>query len=397
MKKYKIILLTLMILTIFACAPKKEIPLSPEDNPEHHYLMGMKLIDQDKLTEAKIHFQRALALDPDYSRSYAGLGLVSAINAEKEKDSKHKKAETERAADYLKKANKKAKNNTELFSIYVSAIRIYLHAKPKGWLSKAEEYYQKAKNLEDVKEKELIYYRQRSAADYFMGKAYFKAFKFRKAEDTLSKVLSAPPGQWHEPADALYRKVQKIVRAQVQYTLTKIAKRIAVKDKINRADVAALLVDELHLNRFFSGHLGTNKAPGADFIPADIQNNLFRDEILTVIKWHVRGLEPIYDQTTRAYLFKPNKPLTRKELALILEDLLIKITGDESIATRYFGEESSPYPDVRPTDAWFNATMNAVTRGLMETDLSGKFRPNDYVDGAELLLAVLRLRNVLSY
>lgn len=87
--------------------------------------------------------------------------------------------------------------------------------------------------------------------------------------------------------------------------------------------------------------------------------------------------------------------MTRKELALILEDLLIKITGDQSIATKYFGMDHSPFPDVPPSAPWFNAVMNVVSRGLMETELSGEFRPNDYVDGAELILAVMKLRNVL--
>ena len=32
----------------------------------------------------------------------------------------------------------------------------------------------------------------------------------------------------------------------------------------------------------------------------------------------------------------------------------------------------------------------------MEPDLSGAFRPDDYVDGAELILAVMRLRNVMN-
>jgi hypothetical protein len=40
--------------------------------------------------------------------------------------------------------------------------------------------------------------------------------------------------------------------------------------------------------------------------------------------------------------------------------------------------------------------MNATTRGLMEPDLSGEFRPEATVDGAELLLAVMKLRNIMN-
>jgi len=74
-----------------------------------------------------------------------------------------------------------------------------------------------------------------------------------------------------------------------------------------------------------------------------------------------------------------------------------KITADESLAARYLDQKNSPYPDVSPTAPYYNAAMNAVTRGLMETGgLSGAFRPDDNTDGAELLLSIMRLRNVMN-
>ncbi len=111
--------------------------------------------------------------------------------------------------------------------------------------------------------------------------------------------------------------------------------------------------------------------------------------------WNVRGLEPIYDQTTRANLFKPQQSVSRKELALILEEVIIRLTNQPKIATESVGS-TSRFPDVPATVGWFNATMTVVTRGLMKTSLSGEFRPNDTVDGSELLLAVFELRNVIN-
>ena len=83
-------------------------------------------------------------------------------------------------------------------------------------------------------------------------------------------------------------------------------------------------------------------------------------------------------------------------MALALEDVLIKVSGDETLANKYFGQESSPYVDVKPTAAYYNAVVNVVSRNLMETDLTGAFRPDDDLDGAELLLAVVRLRNAVN-
>jgi len=337
-----------------------------------------------------------LALDPNFARAYAGKALVLAIKAENMKDLKHKAVEVEKALKSLKKADKTAKEPSDKFAVYVTAIRVYTHAKPKKWLSKAVKYYKKALELEEISEKDLIYYKTKASLYYFMGKAYLEAYEFRKAEEMFAEVLNSPPGKWHPKAEELYRKVQKIVRASAQYTLTNVAKKIAVKDKIGRADVAVLLVDELHLDKFFAGRIPSTNKPEPEFIPADVLNHVFKDEILTVISWKIRGLEPVYDPVTKAYLFKPDEPLTRKELAFILEDLLIKITGDQTLATKFFGQTNSPYPDVPPTAPWFNAVMNVVTRGLMETDLSGAFRPHHYVDGAELILAIVRLRNIMN-
>jgi len=134
----------------------------------------------------------------------------------------------------------------------------------------------------------------------------------------------------------------------------------------------------------------------AEFAPVDILNDRFRDEIITIMKWRVRGLEPKYDETTRAYLFKPGDVVTRGEMAFILEDVLIKLTGDESLSTAYFGQDRSPFPDVRPTSAFYNAVMNMTTRNIMEGELSGEFRVYSPVDGADALLAIRMLKQKMN-
>ena len=382
---------------VSGCATKKLAPVSDEDNPAHHYLMGMELIDKGEIDKADARFQRALQLEPDYPPALAGRALAAACRTKAEPDAEHKSVELKRALDLLDDAEDEAKGDSQKFMVEVTGIRVYTRAKPKDWIDEARDCYEDSMDLDKVNEAELPYYRSKTAAPYFMGRAYFANYQFRKSEDMLSKVMSASPGRWHEPAEKLFRKVHKIVRASAGYTLTNVAKRIAVKDSVSRADVAALLVDEIHLDRLMAGRIAApqKKDPEA-FIPADVRENLFKPEILVVVKWNLRGLEPIYDSASRAYLFYPNKPISRKELAFVLEDILIKITGDESLASKYYGQSNSPYPDVPPTSAYYNAVTNSVTRGLMAPDLSGAFRPDENTDGAELLQSVLRLRNVMN-
>lgn len=397
MKRLLCILLLMGAVIIFGCAPKQKTGISLEDNPQHHYLIGMQLVEQNKIQEADTHLTRALYLDKNYSPALAGKALIYAIYASEQGGEGHWKVEFDKAKAYLNKARKNTEDDTEEFIYHVTAIRVFFTAHPKGWLEDAEDHYNYALDLKKVNEADLPYYQTVAAAHYFMGYGYYLAYEFRKAEDAFSKVLSSKPGKWHDKADTMFKRVQKIVRAMGQYTLTDVGKKIAVKSEVSRGDVAALLVDELHLDKFMAGRIVVkSNLPKAAFVPADVLNHPFKDEIITVIKWNVRGLQPEYDKTTQAYLFNPQKPITRKQLAFILEDLLIKLTGDNSIATAYFGTERSPFPDVPVNVAWFNAVMNSTSRGLMEPDLSGEFRPDDKVEGAELILALMKLRNIMN-
>jgi hypothetical protein len=133
-----------------------------------------------------------------------------------------------------------------------------------------------------------------------------------------------------------------------------------------------------------------------EFTPADMLGNPFKEEVLTVMKWKVRGLEPKFDQTTKAYFFKANDPVKRGEMAFILEDVLIKLTGDEKLATAFFGQDRSPFPDVKATSPYYNAVLNMTSRGIMEGDLSGEFRVNESVDGAEAILAIRMLQQKIN-
>ena len=219
--------------------------------------------------------------------------------------------------------------------------------------------------------------------------------EFQKARDSFGNVLNAKrEGKWHEKADKGWKKVDRILRAMGGITVGDVGKSIATMEKVSRADLAALLIDEIKIDKIMAGRipLASQSARSAEFTPADMTGHPFREEVLTLMKWKIRGMEPRFDDTTRAYLFKPGEAVTRGELAFILEDILIKLTGDEKLASAFFGQDRSPFPDVKPTSPFYNAVLNMTTRGIMEGELSGEFRINDAVDGAEALLAMRVLK-----
>jgi hypothetical protein len=400
MKKmtYLALLAAIGTMGLSGCAGKTVTCTAPEDNPQHHYLMGMKALEEGKVAVAGEKFERALYCDERFSIAHAGMAIVNAEKTRAQTDSGFRAVESERVAEELKKAKKYADRPDQYFDYYTAIIRSDTLMKSKGWLDDAAGAYDDGNRLQ-VDERNLYYYQGTEAISYFMGLAWLEGFEFQKARDSFGKVLNAKrEGKWHEKADKGWKRVDRILRAMGGITVGDVGRKIAVKEKVSRADLAALLIDEMKMDKLMAGRipLASQAAASAEFTPADITENPFREEVLALMKWKVRGMEPKFDETTRAYLFKPAEAVSRGELAFILEDILIKLTGDEKLARAYFGQERSPFPDVKPTSPFYNAVLNITTRGIMEGELSGEFRINDPVDGAEALLAMRMLKQKIN-
>ncbi len=383
--------LTAVLATLAGCSGPQVRSLSPEDNPEHHYLGGMNALENGSLAVAAEKFDRAVALDERFSKGYAGLAIVSAEKAKAQPDPKLKAIEAEKAFSRLGKAKKYADKPDEEFDYYTAKVRVHTLVKDEQWLKEAEAAFRSATELK-LDERTLTYYQGGEALMFYMGIACLEGLEFQKARDRFGDVLNARrEGKWHEKADRAWKKTDRIVRAMAGITVGYVGKKIAAQDAVTRADLAALLIDELKLDKLFAGRIPVASQIAkmqAEFTPVDMLSHPFKEEVLTMMKWKVRGMEPKQDETTKAYMFKPADGVTRGEMAFILEDVLIKLTGDEKLATAYFGQERSPFPDVRSTSPFYNAVINMTTRGIMEGELSGEFRLNDPVDGAEALLAI---------
>ena len=391
---YLLLALAGILAALAGCAGPQVKSTSPQDNPEHHYLVGMNALENGNLALAQEKFDRALYLEEDFSKGHAGLAIVSAERAKAQNDPAVRQLDTDRAFDNLKKARKFAEQPEESFDLAAAKIRVLTQIKNKGWLDDAQETFRAASQLK-VDERRLTYYQGTESLSYFMGIAYLEGLEFQKSRDSFAEVLNLKrEGKWHEKADRYWKKTDRIVRAMAGVTVGDVGKRIAIKDAVTRADLAALLIDEMKLEQLLAGRLPVASQLAKmkpEFVPADLNSSPFREEVLTLLKWKVRGMEPKFDEGSQAYLFKPADSVSRGEMALIMEDVLIKLTGDDKLASAYYGQEKSPFPDVRPTAQYYNAVMNMTTRGIIEGELSGEFRPADAVTGADALLAVRML------
>lgn len=388
MKRLILLIAALAAVSVMsACGPKAAPSVSIMDSPEYHYNQGLKLMDADKLDDAMREFERAISLDPKAPFGYIGKGLVLG----KKGDFKPAFQAMEKAQDYEKKG----------IESHIGMIRLY-------GMQMAKEQ-NKVKDLAKSAEKEF------KAADkkepnnprlhYYMGMCYKMALDFDKAAPLFRAVLDMNR-EFTGEANAEWALIQKIQRAAPG---TDIGKKIALIDKIDRADIAALFDQEMNLEKLFtkrgSKTYDTTFKPPTESTTAmqtetvtkmaaatDINDHWLKPSIDTVLQLRIRGLE-----AGPNHKFEPDKLITKSEFALMLEDILIKVSGDEKLATKYLGA-TSPFPDVRNDHYAFNAIMMTTSRGFLEADkANGEFRGGEYVTGADALLSIREFKNQLKF
>ncbi len=380
-------LLLLFFGFITACEAPKRKAESVLDTPDHHVFSGNKLLQKEDYDGALREFQLAIQLDPKYPPAHAGTGLAYGY-----------KKDFKKAFESMEKAIDLAKTKEHKTDAHTGMVRLYSMERGKDWLSNCEKEFKKAIG-EDA---------ANPAPYYYMGIAYKLSQTMEgvgKAGDMFKKVLEINKDLVAD-ANKEWEIVQKIQRAAPG---TKIGVMIALADKITRADLSALFVQELELEKLFKKRgvktFDTSfKSPTspqkfeADKLsksaPAtDIENHVLRTDMEAAIGLGIRGLEPYPDHT-----FHPNQPITKVEYAVMVEDILIKVSGDESLATKFIGSQPH-FPDVRADQWFFNAIEVCNARGIMQAEdlTTGEFKPKNPVSGADALLIIRKIKDELKF
>jgi tetratricopeptide (TPR) repeat protein len=382
-RKLFFIIAGICIFFLSACGPKAVAPEAEFDTPAHHVNNGHKLLKSGKIDAAFREFNRAKELDPKHSPAYVGLGLVQGV-----------KGEFDNGFKAMKKAQRYADGKEQKVAVNVGYMRLYImggEKVKKNWLQEVTTRFNNA----------IGYIPDLPEPYFYMGIAYKNSYKFQKAAANFTKVLELDKGLVAE-ADKEYAIVQKIQRAMPGSV---VGKKIALLEKITRADAAALFIEELEIDTLFKKRTPkkydtafqdpTKKFAAGEYVktpPAtDIENHVLKADIDAVIAIGIKGLQPGPDHT-----FQPDKTITRAEFAMMIEDILIKITGDNGLATKFIGN-ASPFPDLRNDLPFFNAAMVCTTRNILETKdvATGEFAPMEPVAGAEALLSIRALKTQL--
>lgn len=407
-KKLHCLLISLFVLSfiIVGCSssqPKTRKPQSKLDTPEHHVLRANDMIERNRWDAARREYQLALDITPSYSPALAGKSLVLAHDATlpgKTNEEIAKIQEDSLAA--LDRAESNASTPTETAQYHVMAIRVQSTLKQEeNWLETAEDHFNDAQELYNEDPKLFNF---RAEPHFYMARAYRDALSWQKAMTQYGIVLDLNLS-FTRLASLELEQIQKTVRANPG---TRQGAKIANSPFITRGDLAALLIEELRLSQLY-GRSGDKKRFDNSFkapksagnrlnasrnIPevTDIDSHPLRSDIEEVMKIGVRGLG-----ASPQRLFNPDQKVKRAEFALILEDILIQVTKDRSLSTRFIGE-SSPWPDVRPSAFYYNAARTMISRNIMTVidRTRGEFGPNQSITGTDALLGIRTLKDELQ-
>jgi len=379
-KVFAIFMLFAAVMLIASCGPKARVATSQLDTPEHHTYTGLKLLGEENYADAQREFELAIQLDAKYSKGYTGIGLVKIYTGD-----------FNAAMDYLKKGWSKATTDEDRIFVYVSRIRYYTQSKiEKKWLKLAKNEFDAVMKLDP----------KNAAAYYFMGLAYKAGLDFNQAGQMFTKVLELK-AEYVAEADIQWKFVQKVQRAMPGTTT---GKQIALVERLTRADAAALFMEEFKIEKLYKKRTPKTfdtsfkdpenaTAKPVKITAKDIADHPLRTDIEGILQLGVRGLENYPDGN-----FHPAELVTRAAYAMMIEDILIKVTGDNSLATKFIGT-TSPFPDLRADLPYFNAVMVVTSRGIMEAkDLTtAEFEPLSPVAGVDALLIIRKLKEELKF
>ena len=378
------------LLTLQGCSKPREAT-GVMDTPDHHALRGNDFLDAGNFAAAEKEFQLALSLDKKFSQAHAGMAVVEANRGNGQTSNiTARKAAFNKADNHAGEALSNAKTKEDERAAHVAAMRArtITQVPADDWLEDVEDHYKQAVKT-DPKE-------QDPNPAYFMARGYRDAFEFNKAISKYEMVIAMNRGRTQE-ADKEMDIVQKVVRSRPG---TKYGKVVAFLPQISRADLASLFIGELKLANIYSrdpkfdtSFRTPDQADGGGAAkPTDISGHPLQADIEEVIKLGVSGLQP--DASGKFY---PDKPITRAEFAIMVEDILTKVTGEANLKTKFIGGES-PFRDVRSDLPYFNAIQTVVSRNLMEPEnkVRGIFNPTGNLSGVDGLLVIRALNNELK-
>jgi len=327
------------------------------DSAAHHTKAADRYATQQQFAKALHEYDAAIARDKKHFPAWLGkaksqleLGKLTDLPAT------------------LENLDDVANSKPEKFEFLLIEGQYYLAAKPEHWLRKLKNDFFKAKKIDA----------SRSDLHLLIARAYRADGKEKPARLHYSKVIEIGGA---DAAIANSELASMFRQAQASGTGKGWVGDLAANPTINRATLAAVLVDDVEIQNLFPKR--SHNIP----LPADCKDNTYAASIDTLLNTQVTSIT-----LDAKGLFNPDANVTRFELAKLVEEILIAYTHKDELSRAFVGTKS-PFPDLSANHYAYNAAFLAVSRGLMAPDslVEGNFAGDKTVSGADLLLVLRKL------
>jgi len=358
----------LALLALAACETAPAVSTGPDDTPAALIAKGTRMLELKDGAGAKTAFGRAAELDP---RNFqAREGFARAALATGAFDDGLAAAQAGREL-----AGKDGPRRRVFVALQIDLIAAEARA---SWYTRGSELYWTELRADPTAWTD-------GPIHLAAGKIAAKAEDYPEAARLL-RIAVGLGGAEAQEADRTLSRVEDIVRASLG---SRGLAAIAAKTAINRADFVAVLFDDFDLGTYLGAKAPDAARPGETAADgtSDYAQLPVADKVRALHRLGLRGIEIAGGK------FRPNDPVTREEFAMLAEDLVIRKTGEASLSRRYIGSES-PFADLSPSRASFNAMMSAISRGILSSDVRGQARPTEPVTGSAAILAMRALRGL---
>ena len=362
----KLVLVAAMVLAP-ACGPKPVPPVSPLDTPQSAYERGQLALADGDIAQAQAAFDRARQLDPDYAPAYEGLGLVLLTQGD--------------TKEAIKQFGRSKSRDGAYAPAWTGMGRAY---DVEGRYKKALDEFLQA--LKRDKGGQWAHVTQ-----FYTGQTYEHMEEYLSAQEAYRAALSIKPS--YIMADEAWKRLNERERTMAGMPSEYVA--IIQSSEITRAELAALLANELPLERIFRKTPeyrepvfqppdASSAATNQEMQISDVRNSWAGSYIERVVEM---GAMEIYPDGR----FKPDEQVTRAELAQVAQNVLTAALNDSKLSTLYVGNAST-FTDVPRTHFAFNAITLVINRGIMAPRTDGTFGLMDPVTGTEAVRVVHILR-----
>lgn len=369
-----IAILVLLVTASAGCGGRNARSESPVETVREQYETGIQKLRANDLKSAEQSFQRALELDKKSPYGYAGMALLELTRTNYD--------------EALSQADRAIKNDPNLSDAYAVRGRVLtIRKKGKNWYEEAMASLTRALEIDPENHQAL----------YFAAECCLDARKYRDARQYYYQA-EEHSGQYESAVAERLILVGKIIQAG---NLSEQGAAIALDDKIDRADLAELLVTELNIASrmkerradLFGLYFNDDLSPKRRMdVPRDTGKNRSRDAIMDMLAIGIPSLNVFPDS-----YFYPDRLVTRARMAAVLQDVLALLKNSSILSTMYIGA-ATPFIDVHPDYYAFNAIMLCTRSGIMspaEGD-DQRFAPDGPVSGIDAILMIRSLEQALD-